>query len=139
MRQAASRRSAKPSLPFNPQNSYDTPVIISESLTSTNFSDTESQTQSIVSDISSAYTGAMRPPPLPTQMQTSQSRRRHRSQPSAEGIEEEAHAQRMQDMRERVETLRRQKEEAELVKEEMELKRQIEELKTWKKKQETVC
>lgn len=80
----------------------------------------------------------MQPPSLPTQKQASQTKRRHRNQPSVEAIEIEAHAQRVQGMRERVEALRRQKEEAELVKEEMELKRQLEELQAWEKQQQSV-
>jgi len=58
-----------------------------------------------VSGIFSAYAGAMQPPPLSAQTQTSQTRRRHRNQPSAEEIEIQAHAQRVQEMRERVEVL----------------------------------
>jgi hypothetical protein len=131
LRQAASRRAAKPSLPFNPQNPYDAPAVISESVISTDLSDTESRTQSVVSGISSAYAGAMQPPPLPTQTQTSQTRRRHRNQPSAEAIEIEAHAQRVQEMRERVEALRQQKEEAELMRDEIKLRKEIEELEAW--------
>jgi hypothetical protein len=94
----------------------------------------DEDTQSTVSGISSAYALSMPPPSVPSRSQTPRGRRRHQSQQSAEEIELEAHAQRMQGMRQRVEALRRQKDEAELVREEMKLRKQIEELEAWTQK-----
>jgi len=138
LRQAASRRSSQPNLPFNPRNPYDTSAVTSESASITSSIEMQSQhvlldedAQSTVSGISSAYSSIMPPPAIPSRSQTPQSRRRHQSQRSAEEIENQAHAQRMQGMRQRVEALRRQKEEAELMRDEIKLRKEIEELETW--------
>ena len=137
------RRSSKPTLPFNPQNPYDTPII-SQCPESTDSeetfpetTETESQpalpdndTRSNISGISSAYASTMPPP-----SQASHGRRRQRSEASAEKIEAQAHAKRMQSMRETVMALQQRKEEAELTKKAIELRKEIETLEAWNKEQ----
>ena len=71
----------------------------------------------------------MPPPSIPPS-----SRRRHRSQLSAEGIEAQVHVERMENMRTRIEALRQAKALAELEKEEMELKKELKEMGAWKGK-----
>jgi hypothetical protein len=151
LRRAATRRSAKPGLPYNPRNPYDTPDV---GLDNTSVQSDESEqaasgpaagqdsrsgenSQSMLGpEVSSRQPQTMSqpqistpPPPIPPS-----SRRRHRSQLSAEDIETQAHKERMENRRARIESLKQAKAEAELEKEEMELQEQLKEIEAWKEK-----
>jgi hypothetical protein len=141
LRRAAARRSAKPGLPYNPRNPYDTPDAGPDNASVQSDESEQATSGPAAGQDPHGGQGIPGPEPMPQPQLSApppsippSSRRRHRSQLSAEDIETQAHKERMETRRARIEALKQAKAEAELEKEEMELQKQLKEIESWKER-----